>query len=76
MYAAVPSTVPASVRVAIAIGHELGQAEVEQLDALEGHEDVGRLQVTMQDAARVRLFQRSDDLKCKLLSVLDADRPA
>ena len=41
----------------------LGQPEVSELDvAVEVHEDVFRLQVTVQNIQRVQMLQRHDDL--------------
>jgi|SRR5690242_7701719 hypothetical protein len=39
-----------------------GEAEIEQLRATFGDDDVGRLQVTVQDASAVGRFERTRDL--------------
>ena len=44
---------------------ELRQPEVEELDALRGHEDVGRLQVAMRDALAVRGGEGREDLSAR-----------
>ena len=64
MYAAVPTTVPSTRPSDVGIGiQQLGQAEVEQLRrSLRRDHHIGGFQIAMQDAARVRFFERRGDL--------------
>jgi hypothetical protein len=70
MYATVPTVFPGSVRRASAVsvgscdapaagdGSRLGEAEVEDLRAMSGQEDVCRLEIAVNDASSVRGVQR------------------
>jgi hypothetical protein len=71
---------PPTSRVGIALGRAVvpaGHAEVEDLDlAIRGQEDVLRLQVAMDDAARVRRSQAPADLRAQLGGLSPGERAA
>ena len=89
MYAAVPRMTPRMVIAGeVMVGEfalsgsaplidTLGEAEVEHLDgAVSPQLDIGRLQIAMDDAARVRRFQRLGNLPRDLHRFNDRDRAA
>ena len=58
------------------VGHRLGEAEIEDLDAVVGRElDVGRLQVAMDDPLLVRRVERLGDLRRDRQRFGDRNRP-
>jgi hypothetical protein len=56
-------------------GGQLRKPEVEQLDALLRHQDVGRLQVAMDDPLLVRGVERVADLDARLDGLIEGHRP-
>ncbi len=56
-------------------GLELGEAEVEQLDAALGQHDVAGLQVPVHDPLPMRLIQRVGDLHAVAQRLLEGQRP-
>src|SRR6185436_11115721 len=64
-------------RVVVVAGGRLGEAEVENLGLLAiGDEDVRRLDVAVQDAARVRGVERVGNLHGEPQQQADGERPA
>ena len=64
-------------RLARLVVDQLGDAEVEHLHvAARGDDDVGRLQVAVDDAAGVRRVERVGELHAPLDHLLDRQRPA
>ncbi len=56
---------------------DLGEAEVEELrGAAPGHQDVGRLEIAMQNAAPMRLFERARDRQRRSNDIVDGERAA
>ena len=55
---------------------DLRQPEIEQLHALLGHQDVGRLQIPMRDPLGVRRFQRGRHLQRQPKRFFHRQRPA
>ena len=57
------------------VGHELGQAEVEDLDPRRGDHDVGALQVAMDDALLVGVLESRGDLETVTNGIGGRQRP-
>jgi hypothetical protein len=53
----------------------LGQPEIQQLDPLFGDQDVGRLQIAMNDAFLVRRVQRVQNLTGVFDGLFERQRP-
>jgi hypothetical protein len=64
-----------AARLRPARGVEFRQAEIEQLDAALGEEDVAGLEVAVDDPGRVRALERVGDLDPEPEDLLDRERP-